>query len=604
MTGNLVKLGLMVAAAFAVAAVSACNVALKQAADATPTSVPAVVATAVVPATLGLVPVAPTLAPSVAPTASPTALPSPTAVAPNASPTLRTQPTVAPTATAASVNGPLTPAGPTPASANAQVSTPPTPGGEVPSDIPGEPLQLDTPVSSIIDANKKPRDVYAIDLHRGQTVSFAVSTPGNSTIEVANPKSSSFVGNGYTRATTAGSGGGGVTIQLNITIDGTYYVAVTTAGSGVSYTLKISQVSDASPVAIPASDIPGTPIQVGTPVLSIIDVNTKPRDVFAVDFHRGQTVSFAVTTPGNSTIDVANPKSSSYTGNGYTRAVTAGSGGGGETVQLDIAVDGTYFIAVTTAGSGVSYTLKLTQVSDASPVAIPASDIPGTPVQLGTPVASIIDVNNKGRDVFAIELHRGQTVSFTVSTPGNSTVDVANPKSSSYTGNGYRSAISAGSGGGGETLKLNIASDGTYFVAVTTAGSGVSYKLTIAQVSDASPVAIPASDIPGTPIQLGTPVTSIIDLNNKPRDVYAIDLHTGQTVSFSVSTPGNSTIDVANPKSTSFGGGSYTRATTAGSGGGGETVRLDVSTDGTYYVAVTTAGSGVSYTLTVSTPTP
>jgi hypothetical protein len=260
-------------------------------------------------------------------------------------------------------------------------------------------------------------------------------------------------------------------------------------------------------------------------------------------------------------------------------------------------VDGTYYVAVTTNQSGLSYTLNATVVGDASPVAIPAGNIPGTPIQINTPVTSLIDVNTNPRDVFAVDLHRGQSISFVVNTKGNATIEVANPKSTSFDA-GYIRATIIGANGG-TTAPLTISVDGTYYVAVTTNQSGLSYTLNATVVSDASPVAIPAGDIPGTPIQINTPVTSLIDVNIKPRDVFAVDLQTGQAVSFDVNTKGNATIEVATPKSTSFDGGGYTRATIVGANGG-TTARLNVAESGIYYVAITTGQSGLSYSLKIT----
>ena len=91
-----------------------------------------------------------------------------------------------------------------------------------------------------------------------------------------------FLSGGYSRAAVT-NWGIGVTASLAVAVDGTYFVAVTTNVSGASYTLVATVTPAGSPVAIPASDIPGTPIILGTAVASIIDTATRPRDVFAID---------------------------------------------------------------------------------------------------------------------------------------------------------------------------------------------------------------------------------------------------------------------------------------------------------------------------------
>ena len=116
-----------------------------------------------------------------------------------------------------------------------------------------------------------------------------------------------FLPGAYSRAAVT-NWGNGATVNLTIAVDGTYFVAVTTNVSGASYSLAVSAVSSggSGALALPASDIGGTLISAGAPVASIIDSNTKSRDVFAIALHRGDSVAFNVTSKSSVALEVAN----------------------------------------------------------------------------------------------------------------------------------------------------------------------------------------------------------------------------------------------------------------------------------------------------------
>ena len=47
-----------------------------------------------------------------------------------------------------------------------------------------------------------------------------------------------------------------------------------------------------------------------------------------------------------------------------------------------------------------------------------------------------------------------------------------------------------------------------------------------------------ASTLPGTPLRLGQPITSVVDQGAKPRDLYAVTLQAGQTFTVQVTAAG------------------------------------------------------------------
>lgn len=109
-----------------------------------------------------------------------------------------------------------------------------------------------------------------------------------------------------------------------------------------------------------------------------------------------------------------------------------------------------------------------------------------------------------------------------------------------------------------------------------------------------------ASDIPGTPLALGSTASSILDEDTKHRGVYAIELAAGQEVAFTLDGfSGGIHVRLANPGAESFGG-KYTEAFEAGyiSSGWRQTYLPTVS--GTYYLALTASQNSQPYTLSVA----
>jgi hypothetical protein len=149
-----------------------------------------------------------------------------------------------------------------------------------------------------------------------------------------------------------------VTIGLTTAVDGTYHIAVTTGRSDVSYIHNVTVTNDPGSVAIAASNISGTLIQIGTPVASIVDHYTKPRGAFAVNLQERSSCWRRRDHGGNASVTMANPTSTSFDGGGFGQGASGGADGG-MTAKFTVAGRWNLQTAVTTGGSGVSYTLML-----------------------------------------------------------------------------------------------------------------------------------------------------------------------------------------------------------------------------------------------------
>jgi hypothetical protein len=112
------------------------------------------------------------------------------------------------------------------------------------------------------------------------------------------------------------------------------------------------------------NDLPGLPLKVGTVLTSLVDTNTKPRDVFAVELGTGQaatviiqvlrdpterrTLSLKVLQPGTQSLDAR------------TRALRdIPDIGDSYRVQLLPSGAGTYSVAVSTRDGSVRYKLSI-----------------------------------------------------------------------------------------------------------------------------------------------------------------------------------------------------------------------------------------------------
>ncbi len=504
-------------------------------------------------------------APSVAPTAPPTSAPPTSAPAPTGT---ATQPAPA----ASPVAGEPT-------------AQPPLPEPPIATDIPGSPLPLDTEVKSVLDAETRPIEVYSVGLKAGQKVRIVVKSDKRTFIGYANPDQASFNGNSGVSLCDYATACAEV---FAVAVDGVYHVRVSTDQPGVSYSLLVS-IEGEIPVTTTPGDIPGVPLALGQSISSVLDVQTKPMDVFSVNLEAGQKVRVLVKSDKRTFIGYANPDQASFNGNAgvslcdYATACAE---------VFAVAVGGTYYIRVSTDQAAVPYSLT---VSIESTAELPAteSDIPGVPLALGQTVTSILDFQTKPLDAFSVDLEAGQKVRVLVKSDKRTFIGYANPDQASFNGN---SGVTLCNYATACAEVFAVAVGGTYYIRVSTDQAAVPYSLTVS-IDGTTPAPATASDIPGVPLAFGQPVSSVLDVQTKPVDVFSVDLEAGQKVRVLVKSDKRTFIGYANPDQASF---ASERGTDLCNYATACSELLTAAAAGTYYLRIGTDQAGVIYTVTVN----
>jgi DNA-binding CsgD family transcriptional regulator len=129
------------------------------------------------------------------------------------------------------------------------VSPSPTPGpinmvGQVASDTPGTPLQLGQAVTSVIDRDTRPVDVYSVQLQAGQSVRFRIQCNQHCNLSLWNPNTIDV------RSTAVGADVFTVTSNSNregfkvytAAVDGTYPVSIRAYRSGDRYIASVQPI--------------------------------------------------------------------------------------------------------------------------------------------------------------------------------------------------------------------------------------------------------------------------------------------------------------------------------------------------------------------------
>ena len=149
-------------------------------------------------------------------------------------------PTTAPTARAL----PPTPTAltPTPAPSPAPNATPQALAGKVASRLPGTPLALGRAVTSVVDQQAKPRDLYAVAVHAGQTLQVDVTAASPAfDVALAPPHAQDLIGlPGVPLGALLCAFTQPCRKAFPVAADGTYTLTVTAEGPGVRYTLHLT----------------------------------------------------------------------------------------------------------------------------------------------------------------------------------------------------------------------------------------------------------------------------------------------------------------------------------------------------------------------------
>lgn len=108
--------------------------------------------------------------------------------------------------------------------------------GEIASDVPGTPLQVDVPVSSVVDRDTKPRDIYSINLAARDVIRVTTEASNGIYIRIVMPGALT-IDDGDKDSLCVNSKE--CAANFNVATSGTYYVEVRTDYNGVAYTLHV-----------------------------------------------------------------------------------------------------------------------------------------------------------------------------------------------------------------------------------------------------------------------------------------------------------------------------------------------------------------------------
>jgi hypothetical protein len=125
-----------------------------------------------------------------------------------------------------------------------QPSSPSNMVGKVASDIPGTPLQLCQTVTSVIDRNTRPVDVYSVQLQAGQSVRLRIQCNQNCSLNFWNPNTTRIANTLSAVHRVWSSNDREDSWGYTAAVSGTYPVSITTTGthSPVRYTASVQPV--------------------------------------------------------------------------------------------------------------------------------------------------------------------------------------------------------------------------------------------------------------------------------------------------------------------------------------------------------------------------
>jgi beta-lactamase superfamily II metal-dependent hydrolase len=420
-------------------------------------------------------------------------------------------------------------------------------------DFAGETYTIDDlpTVLSIIRANTSPTNAASV----GFTVTFSESVTGVDASDFAlvtagltGSSISGVSGSGasYTVTVTTGTGTGTVGLNLTDNDSITDATANPLGGSGAgngNFTGPVYSVDTVAPT-----------------VLSVVRVNTSPTSAATVDYTVTfseavtgvDTTDFALTTTGVTGASVTNVAPVSATV--YTVTVNTGSGDG--TIRLDVNADGTILDAVSNPLASAFTTGAIYTVQKSAPT-----------------VVSIVRVSASPTNAASVDF----TVTFSGSVTGVdasdfalTTAGVAGASVSNVSGSGTTYTVSAGTGSGDGTIRLDVSDDDSILNAANTplggAGSG-NGNFTTGQSYTIDKTA--------------PSVVSIVRGSSNPTNASSVTF----TVTFSESVTGVTafpltTTGLATAASvTNISGSGTTYTVTVDTGTGSGTIRLDVADD-------------------------
>ena len=421
---------------------------------------------------------------------------------------------------------------------------------------------------------------------------FSIVVPGASTLRAVTTGTTNTMGNLYDgdgmqlAANDDGGEGMNFNVSAQITSAGTYYIRVTSSGTGM-YRLTVTLVSDDHGNTRASA----TPVMIGTPIAGEIDSGTDI-DYFSVDVTSAHLTSIDFLVLRVATTGMIDTMGALYDSDGNE---LANNDNGGADMNFEISYSittaGTYYVRVTSAGSGM-YSLAVTSM---------ASDhgnnrVGATPVIKGTATTGNIDPGTD-EDYFSIEVTSAELSGRDSLILRAGTTGSLDTIGHLYDSDGTPLTMNDDSAPSNSHFNIShkITSAGTYYIRVTSEGSDTGlYSLTVT-LEDHGDTRDQA-----TPAMIGTAIDGEID-PGADTDYFSIvvsspDLTGKDFLVLSAATTGD--IDTMGALYDSDGN------ELATDDNGGEDMNFDTSynitTAGTYYVRVTSSGTGM-YRLTVTT---
>lgn len=349
-----------------------------------------------------------------------------------------------------------------------------------PEDVPGLGLGLNVAVSSVVDEDTKPSELYRLDFTAGQVVLLTVDAPsGMGSLRLYNPTLATLDSVGSEDLAAGWSISSSISREFVPAVSGTYYAKITADGSGQRYTFQAS-VTGAVPTSGAPDDLPGQALTLGVPVESVVDEDTRPIEVYSIDLEAGDVVLMTVDAPnGLSALRLYNPTLATLDSVGSDDLVAGWSISSSFSREFVPAVSGRYDVRISADGPGQPYELEL-RTTGSVPTSGAPDEVPGQALALGTPVNSVVDEDTRPVEVYAVELEAGTTVLLSVDAPqGLSSMRLYNPSTTSLESASSSDIAESWSVSSSLAREFVPAISGTYLVRILADGPGQTYELEV-----------------------------------------------------------------------------------------------------------------------------
>ena len=191
------------------------------------------------------------------------------------------------------------------------------------------------------------------------------------------------------------------------------------------------------------------------------------------------------------------------------------------------------------------------------------------------------------------KLTAGQTVYITIKSNKSFHLHYANPGFSTFEASNGITLATYQSGNVRQSFVATTS--GIYFIMLETNNYGIRYEISIQP--EGTTVTQVLDDVPGTPLEPGITISSTLDKETKPRDVYSVQLTAGQTVYITIKSNKSFHLHYANPGFSTFDASNGITLATYQSGD----VRQSfvAATSGIYFIMLKANNYGIKYEIKV-----